>query len=77
MREKVKQIILKHALTENYRSGNTRLKEDLGIDSLRLVELVVELEDAFVILFSENDLSPDNLKTVDDIYQLAEGAVVK
>jgi acyl carrier protein len=73
MREKIKQIILQYSLAESYRSDDTRLKEDLGIDSLRLVELIVALEDIFFVLFDENNLSPDRLSTVEDIYQLLEG----
>ena len=52
--------------------GNTRLREDLGFDSLKMVELVVSLEEALAIRIDEADLDPQTLETVGDLYGLAE-----
>ena len=52
--------------------GNTRLREDLGFDSLKMVELVVSLEEALAIRVDEADLDPQTLETVGDLYGLAE-----
>lgn len=47
-----------------------KLKEDLGIDSLSMVEMIVELEEKFDIEINESDLNPDELRTVEQIYEL-------
>ncbi len=48
------------------------LSEDLGFDSLGLVELIVELEDRFDIEIDESDLDPSQLKKVGQIYELVD-----
>ena len=49
---------------------NLLLAEDLGIDSLGMVMLLVELEDTFGIELNESDMNPNELKTVGDINEL-------
>lgn len=44
----------------------------IGIDSLKRVELIVAIEDAFNIIFDDSDLDPGQLVTVSDIVQLTE-----
>lgn len=46
------------------------LSDDLGFDSLRIVELIVALEDAFQIEIDESDLDPESIVTVADLYNL-------
>jgi len=46
------------------------LKDDLGIDSLRIIEFIIELENEFGILMEETALDPEKIKTVRDIYNL-------
>lgn len=48
------------------------LKEELGIDSLSLVNVLVQLEETFDITMDISDLSPENLKTIGDLYMLVE-----
>lgn len=48
------------------------LSEDLGFDSLSLVELIVDLEDRFDIEIDESDLDPVHIKTVGQIYSLVD-----
>lgn len=55
---------------------NMRLSDELGIDSLRIVELVVALEEKFNITINETNLDPDLLKTVEDIYLLVNKYIV-
>ena len=43
----------------------------IGIDSLKMVEVIVEIEDTLGILFDDSDLDMEKLKTVEDIIQLA------
>ena len=44
----------------------------LGIDSLKTVELMVQLEDRFGIVFQDSDLNPETLNTVQSIIELVE-----
>lgn len=48
------------------------LKEELGIDSLLMVSLIVELEEALNIVIDDAELSPDELNTVGDVIALVE-----
>lgn len=43
---------------------------DLGMDSLKAIELVVGLEEKFDIMIDEEDLLIENLSTVSDIQEL-------
>ena len=43
---------------------DTRLMEDLGMDSIKVLEMVVYLEDEFELEFNEDDLILDNLRTI-------------
>lgn len=44
----------------------------IGIDSLKKVELIVAIEDAFSIVFEDADLDPVQLVSVSDFVKLAE-----
>lgn len=46
------------------------LREDLGADSMDIVEIVMLVEEGFDIQVSDADA--EKLKTVDDIYKLVE-----
>jgi acyl carrier protein len=45
---------------------------DLGLDSLGLVELLIEAEECFGISICESDMDPSKLKTVSDFVSLTE-----
>ena len=45
------------------------LKES-GIDSLSLVAVIVAIEEAFGVAFSDDDLDPANLITLDDLVRI-------
>ena len=47
-----------------------KLQEDIGLDSLGMVTLLLELEDRFEIHFDESDLNPFDLETVEDVIRL-------
>ena len=51
---------------------HTLLREDLGIDSLKMVELVVGMEESFAIEFDESDLDLSLLQQVGDLYAMLE-----
>lgn len=49
----------------------------LGIDSLRKVELILQIEEFFHIQFNDSDLDPTQLSTVADIIWLVTKNVTK
>lgn len=53
-------------------SQDKSLSDDLGIDSLGMVALLIELEDSLNIELEESDMNPLMLKTTEDIVKLAE-----
>jgi acyl carrier protein len=48
------------------------LKEDCGLDSLSLVNLIVSLEEEFGITFDDGDLDPAKIVTLNDLLELTE-----
>ena len=46
------------------------LKNDLGYDSLEIVSLIFEIEEAFDITFDSSDLTFENMETVKDLINL-------
>ena len=53
-------------------SQDKSLSDDLGIDSLGIVALLIELEDSLNIELKESDMNPLMLKTTEDIVKLVE-----
>ena len=49
---------------------NSRLVEDLGADSLDVVELIMAFEDEFGVSLPEEDVA--NMKTISDIVEYIE-----
>lgn len=64
--------IIKQLLQDKVTSEITldKTMEDLGIDSLTLVEVIVELEERLEIEFEDDDLI--NLKTIKDVVELID-----
>lgn len=58
-------------------SENMRLKEDLGFDSLRLVSLILDIEEKMDITFDESDLDPGELIIVKDLIRLIENTKLR
>lgn len=48
----------------------TSLRDDLGLDSLKMVELIVKLESFFGLQFEESDLDPQAIDSMEDVYRL-------
>ncbi len=63
--------ILGNLGVENIDDFSAKLIEDLGLDSLKMVTLLIEIEDAFGIELDESDMNPFDLVTVNDIVTLA------
>lgn len=54
---------------------NTDLSKDLGFDSLKMVELIFEIEKKYGIEFNENDLDITKIRTVGDLERLLQGYI--
>lgn len=70
---RVKSVV--GSLCEMEVSENDLLKEDLGFDSLSLVNVVFELEEAFEVQFDADNLNPDELLRVSDLIELVRKTV--
>ena len=64
--QKVREILSKKLEVEPGKIAlETRLAEDLGVDSFGAVELMFEIEEAFSLEIADSDL--ETVRTVDDI----------
>ncbi len=70
-KERVYAILRELGHTEALREEDG-LQSDLGLDSLLMVTLLVELEEALQIELDESDMNPFALATVGDVVRLAE-----
>lgn len=52
--------------------NETKLQEDLNMDSLSLVMLLVNLEETFGIELDESDMNPFDLITVQDVADMVK-----
>lgn len=57
---------------ENIFTSDTQLQEKLALDSLSMVMLIINIEDAFDIQLDEADMNPLELKTVQNIIDLVK-----
>ena len=69
---KVDQIVSEMSYCTPPLSPEANLRNELGIDSLKMVELIIALEDAFDVKLDEADLDPANFEVVDDLYRRME-----
>jgi acyl carrier protein len=64
--QKVKEILSKKLDVELSKiSGDTRLADDLGVDSFGALELMFEIEEAFDLKISDSDI--EHIRSVNDI----------
>ena len=70
--EEVKKALCKSnpGLEESKVVSDARLKDDLDIDSLDLVEIAMSLEDVFNITLPEDEM--ENITTVGDVVSVIE-----
>jgi acyl carrier protein len=71
--QKIEQVFAK-TVKKDHVDANTELRE-LGLDSLDLVELMMELEEEFSIEFNNDEML--GFKTVKDVYLAIEAKVKK
>lgn len=70
--DKVKEIIVDQLEVEEDKvTPEASIIDDLGADSLDVVDLVMALEDEFEIKIPDEDV--ENVKTVNDIVKIIEG----
>lgn len=67
--EKITAILKEISGAETVRP-DSRLLEELALDSLGMVMLLVELEEAFQIELEASDMNPFDLVTVGDVVRL-------
>ena len=71
MFEQVRQLLAhQFEVDENTITMDTNIADDLGADSLDVVELLISLEDDYGISIPEEDIV--NVKTVQDIVDMIE-----
>lgn len=71
MFEEIKAILVKHLKIDPAKiTETTNLQEDLGADSLDLVEIIMEIENKFGIEIPDEDIF--DLKTIDNVVSYIE-----
>jgi acyl carrier protein len=71
MKDQIFAILLKVTPKADGYSGE-HLIDDLGMDSLDIMNLVAELENAFSVEFEVDDIDPENFATLDTVTALVE-----
>lgn len=69
--DKIIEILTELSGTENISLEN-HLQNDLGLDSMLMVTLLLEIEEKFEIELNESDMNPFDLNTVQDVISLVE-----
>lgn len=69
--DKVIEILAELSGTENISLEN-HLQNDLGLDSMLMVTLLLDIEEKFEIELNESDMNPFDLNTVQDVVSLVE-----
>ena len=67
--KKVKELLSKLSGVETVVNEAT-LQGDLGLDSLYMIALLINIEETFEIELDESDMNPFDLKTVQDVINL-------
>ena len=62
--------ILKELSNQDTITNDSRLLQDLALDSLSMVMLLLQIEEAFEIELDESDMNPNDLETVSQVIDL-------
>lgn len=65
-------VLLKELSGKEEIKESDRLQDDIGLDSIGMVTLLVEIEDTFLIQLDESDMNPFDLSSVSDVVELVE-----
>ena len=68
--KKAEEILTELGFLDEPPDKSAKLKDDLGIDSLKMVELIIALEEAYSTTFDDSVLDPQRLVSVGDVYKL-------
>lgn len=68
----INEIIAEFAIVTEEEINADDILVEIGIDSLRIVELIVTLEEKLNIRFDDSKLNPSELKAIKDIFELIE-----
>lgn len=71
--DQLEQYIKSNCFCESDLTDQTQLREDLGVDSLRMVELIVFIEESYGIELNDADLDMSKFNTVGDLRRMIEG----
>lgn len=72
--EKLKAILSEQFdVEEDEITSETNIQDDLGADSLDVVDLIMSIEDEFEVEIPDEDV--ENIKTVDDVVKYIEPRV--
>ncbi len=77
MEKKIIEIIAAMSLLDEGEITEKDLLIDIGVDSLKMVEIIMNLEDTFQIRFDDAELDPTNLTTVKSVINLTEKYIHK
>ena len=73
MLEKIREIIADQLNIEaDTITEETAFKEDLGVDSLDLFEMVMALEDEYSVEIPAEEIVPENFNSAEGIWRLLE-----
>jgi len=64
-------------LFKRFRKPSARLIEDLGMDSLDIVEFIMKIEKDFDLIIDDNDPILDDIKTVSDVVNGLKNIILK
>ena len=71
IKEKVFEIIKDISEKEEIQETDS-LETDVGLDSLKMVMLLISIEERFAIELDESDMNPFDLQTINDVVKLVE-----
>ncbi|GFI46781.1 acyl carrier protein [Lachnospiraceae bacterium] len=72
MEKEIIEVIAPMSLLDVDEITENDLFSDIGVDSLKLVEIIMNLEDRFNITFADFELNPENLTTVKSVIALVK-----
>lgn len=73
MIDRVRKLISTKFLAGNDEFGNSDSLRDLGLTSLKFVELIISIEDEFQIEIPDEDIDRRRFSSVDNIIKYVEG----
>lgn len=65
-------IVCRNDMDDSSISDDITLTDDLGFDSIMMIELIVELEDEFEIEIDEDDITLDEINDISSLIELVQ-----